>query len=57
MPRSRDGRTIVGVNVFKSVAERRVEALTWGALLVWVGISLIVDLNRGLGPTVEAGRT
>jgi len=42
------------VNVFKSVAERRIEALTWGALLVWVGISLIVDLHRGV-PSLVAG--
>jgi len=42
------------VNVFKSAAERRIEALTWGALLVWVGISLIVDLHRGV-PSLVAG--
>ena len=44
----------MGVNVFKSAAERRIEALTWGALLVWVGISLIVDLHRGV-PSLVAG--
>jgi len=44
----------VSVNVFKSAAERRIEALTWGALLVWVGISLIVDLHRGV-PSLVAG--
>ena len=42
------------MNVFKSAAERRIEALTWGALLVWVGISLIVDLHRGV-PSLVAG--
>ena len=40
--------------MLKSVAERRIEALTWGALLVWVGISLIVDLHRGV-PSLVAG--
>ena len=42
------------MNVFKSQAERRVEAFTWGALLVWVGASLIVDLHRGV-PSLVAG--
>jgi hypothetical protein len=42
------------VNVFKSPAERRTEALTWGALLVWVGVSLIADLHRGV-PSLVAG--
>jgi len=42
------------MNVFKSQAERRVEAFTWGALLVWVGVSLIVDLHRGV-PSLVAG--
>ena len=40
--------------MLKSVAERRIEALAWGALLVWVGISLIVDLHRGV-PSLVAG--
>ncbi|HJT38257.1 MAG TPA: hypothetical protein VJ818_07520 [Actinomycetota bacterium] len=42
------------MNPFKSAGERRVEALTWGALLVWVGVSLIVDLHRGV-PSLVAG--
>jgi hypothetical protein len=54
VPRRVIGRTIVTVNVFKSVAERRIEALTWGALVTWVGISLIVDLHRGV-PSLVAG--
>src|SRR5215467_13010444 len=40
--------------MFKSAAERRIETLTWGALVLWVGISLIVDLNRGV-PSLVAG--
>ncbi|MGZ4141912.1 MAG: hypothetical protein ACXVQY_05325 [Actinomycetota bacterium] len=42
------------MNVFKSAGERRVEALTWGALLIWVGVSLAVDLHRGV-PSPVAG--
>src|SRR5205807_293176 len=42
------------MNVFKSPAERKVEALTWGTLLVWVGITLVVDLHRGV-PALVAG--
>ena len=40
--------------MLKSAAERRIEAFTWGALLVWVGVSLIVDLHRGV-PSLVAG--
>ena len=42
------------MNVFKSAAERRIETFTWGALVLWVGISLIVDLHRGV-PSLVAG--
>ena len=42
------------MNVFKSHAERRIEALTWGALLIWVGITLVVDFHRGV-PALVAG--
>ncbi len=42
------------MNVFKSAAERRVEALTWGSLLIWVGITLVVDFHRGV-PALVAG--
>jgi hypothetical protein len=42
------------MNVFKSAAERRVEALTWGALLIWVGVSLATDLHKGV-PGLVAG--
>jgi hypothetical protein len=42
------------MNVFKSPAERRIEALTWGTLLIWVGITLVVDFHRGV-PALVAG--
>ena len=42
------------MNVFKSPAERRIEALTWGALLVWVGVSLATTLHKGV-PGLVAG--
>jgi hypothetical protein len=42
------------VNVFKSPAERRIEAATWGTLLVWVGISLGITLPKGV-PGLVAG--
>lgn len=42
------------MNVFKSTAERRVEALTWGALLIWVGVSLATNLHKGV-PGLVAG--
>jgi hypothetical protein len=42
------------MNVFKNPAERRIEALTWGTLLIWVGISLVVNFHRGI-PALVAG--
>jgi hypothetical protein len=42
------------MNIFKSPAERRIEALTWGTLLIWVGISLVTNLHRGV-PALVAG--
>jgi hypothetical protein len=42
------------MNVFKSAAERRIEALTWGALLLWVGVSLAIDMHKGI-PGLVAG--
>jgi putative effector of murein hydrolase LrgA (UPF0299 family) len=42
------------MNVFKSQAERRIEALTWGSLLIWVGVTLVVDFHRGV-PALVAG--
>lgn len=42
------------MNVFKTPGERRVEAFTWGALLIWVGVSLAVDFHRGV-PSLVAG--
>jgi len=42
------------MKVFKSAGERRLEAATWGALLVWIGITLAVDLHKGV-PGLVAG--
>jgi hypothetical protein len=42
------------VKVFKDPAERRVEAITWGSLLVWVGLSLGIDFHKGV-PGLVAG--
>jgi hypothetical protein len=42
------------VNVFKDPRERRIEALTWGTLLVWVGLSLGIDFPKGV-PGLVAG--
>jgi len=41
--------------VFKSASERRIEALTWGALLVWVGVSLATTLHKGVPGLVAGG--
>ena len=41
--------------MFKSASERRIEALTWGALLVWVGVSLATTLHKGVPGLVAGG--
>jgi hypothetical protein len=42
------------VRWIKPTAERRIEAATWGLLLIWAGVVLAVELREGV-PAVVAG--
>jgi hypothetical protein len=39
----------------KSMLERRIEGATWGALLIWLGVTLVTEFRKGVDPLVAGG--